>query len=627
MSSKSCPGTAIKRSDVLLAIKDAHLRVSAPRAARTGAFDDSASRERAATDRVLQLFNVDTRPRALGEEGELSESAMTVVEAAMSAGEPGAFAAARGGDTRELSAEDRALLRRHVINLRMGAFSSAGEFQTSQEDVLALFAEHLPTFLADRKREGGSLQLVFFAHGGLNDEIESLKNARNRIPFYLANKCYPIFFVWETGVQETLVDILREIVGLAPSRAILGAITDFSDAGLERAFRNGGFSMWANMKLSAERAFLPRQGGTFLVQQLADFWRQHNAEMSIHTIGHSAGSIFLAHFIDLLCQQASNPPIEVQSLHFLAPAITVDLFKEKLMPLVGGRVKRLTEFTMLRDFEQADSVGPYRKSLLYLVSRSFEDASEMPILGLEESIRRDPDLVRFFGLLGNKRGRGEILFSVQDAGPSQSTIAKKHGDFDNDRRTMSSVIRRILEVADDVPIVEFAETVSRNVLSMAAPPGAAPAVSLTAAPVPPVSAVVPPAGRRRAICVGIDDYDPPNQLAGCVNDANDWSAALKGLGFEVDVVRNRDATWKAICDALTGLVASSRSGDVLVFQYAGHGTHLADLDGDEPGGRDSALCPVDFPSGGCLIDDDVRRIFGHLPAGVNLTCFFDCCHS
>jgi uncharacterized caspase-like protein len=134
-------------------------------------------------------------------------------------------------------------------------------------------------------------------------------------------------------------------------------------------------------------------------------------------------------------------------------------------------------------------------------------------------------------------------------------------------------------------------------------------------------------GRRRALCVGVDAYDPPNRLAGCVNDANDWAAALRGQGFEVSMLTDGGATRKAVCEALKALVASSAAGDALVFQYAGHGTLVDDLDGDERGGRDSALCPVDFPAGDFIIDDDLRGIFGALPDGVGLTCFFDCCHS
>ena len=40
-------------------------------------------------------------------------------------------------------------------------------------------------------------------------------------------------------------------------------------------------------------------------------------------------------------------------------------------------------------------------------------------------------------------------------------------------------------------------------------------------------------GARRALCVGIDQYDAPYQLGGCVNDARSWQAALEKRGFEV----------------------------------------------------------------------------------------------
>ena len=196
---------------------------------------------------------------------------MTLREAEVAAGAIRGSADSRAGDAIPLTPEDVALLRRHVINLRMGALSSGGAFQTTADDVKALFAEHLPRFLADRQRQtpGAPLKLVFFAHGGLNEELESLRNARNRIPFYLSNRCYPVFFIWETGVRETLVDILRQLIGFGTGRAAGAAVTRISDPVLEGAFRPAGFSMWVNMKRSAELAFLPKQGGTLLVEELA----------------------------------------------------------------------------------------------------------------------------------------------------------------------------------------------------------------------------------------------------------------------------------------------------------------------------------------------------------------------
>src|SRR5262249_11783545 len=147
-----------------------------------------------------------------------------------------------------------------------------------------------------------------------------------------------------------------------------------------------------------------------------------------------------------------------------------------------------------------------------------------------------------------------------------------------------------------------------------------------AAPSAPASkaatSVVTPRGRHRAICVGIDAYDAPNRLAGCVNDAKDWAAALQALGFETWLLLDQQATYDGILGVMKDLVDRAHPGDVLVFQYAGHGTRVPDVDGDETSGRDSALCPIDFPTGRFLIDDDVRAVFQHLPDGVNLTCFF-----
>ena len=639
MSSKTCPGSAIQRSDVLDAVTTAQTQLASAHGPRTDATRAAESAQRATVDRLLRLLNVGARSAgAAPADTELPERDMTLRQAEMSAGSEGAFEASRAGDSSPLTPDDIELLHRHVINLRMGALSSGGTFQTTEEDVRALFAEHLPRFLAERRQQVPPmpLKLVFFAHGGLNDEVESLRNARNRIPFYLANRCYPVFFVWETGVKESLVDIVRQIAGFRPGRAV-EIVTGVTDPLLEGAFRPGGFSMWLNMKRSAELAFLPRQGGTFLVEQLAAFWKQHSAEMELHLIGHSAGAILQAQFINALCQQPSNPPIDVRTLQYLAPAITIDLFKELVAGLVGTRVNGFTEYAMKRAFEEGDSVGPYRKSLLCLVSRSFEDQSEMPLMGLEESLKRDPDMTRFFGLLapGQKR-RGEVLFSKHEEGPRRSTIAIKHGDFDNDRLTMSSVIRRILDVDDEEPIVEFPETVSKTVLdearSITFVPPSPPATGLAPAPIvvpPPAALSIVPgvSGRRRALCVGIDAYERPNALAGCVNDANDWAAALRSLGFDVTMLIDRDATWQRLQDALSALITASRPGDVVVFQYAGHGTRIDDVDGDEESGRDSALCPVDFTAGRLLIDDDVRRIVQQLCGGVNLTCFFDCCHS
>ncbi len=142
----------------------------------------------------------------------------------------------------------------------------------------------------------------------------------------------------------------------------------------------------------------------------------------------------------------------------------------------------------------------------------------------------------------------------------------------------------------------------------------------------------PLTGRRRALCIGIDPYRR-HPLAGAHADALAWAAALRQLGFARPVmILDHDATRQAILDALHTIVTDSQPGDAIVLQYAGHGTLVADLDGDELDDaisprQDEAICPVDFDQGGLIVDDEIGRILALLPAGVSATCFFDCCHA
>lgn len=132
-------------------------------------------------------------------------------------------------------------------------------------------------------------------------------------------------------------------------------------------------------------------------------------------------------------------------------------------------------------------------------------------------------------------------------------------------------------------------------------------------------------GRRRALCVGINAYPASHALSGAVNDANQWSAALEGLGFEVIALYDQAATRAAIVDGLETMVAQAGAGDVVVFQFAGHGTQLpSDADEIDFG---EAFCPIDFDSGAFVTGDDLTAALSRLKPEVNATFFIDCCHS
>jgi hypothetical protein len=133
---------------------------------------------------------------------------------------------------------------------------------------------------------------------------------------------------------------------------------------------------------------------------------------------------------------------------------------------------------------------------------------------------------------------------------------------------------------------------------------------------------------RKALCIGINDYPgTDSDLAGCVNDAGDWTTVLKDRGFSVKKMLNRQATAKQMRKAIESLVMDAKKGDSVVIQYSGHGSFVPDVDGDEPDGTDECLCPYDVRKSGPITDDELNEIFSQLERGVRLLMISDSCHS
>jgi uncharacterized caspase-like protein len=133
---------------------------------------------------------------------------------------------------------------------------------------------------------------------------------------------------------------------------------------------------------------------------------------------------------------------------------------------------------------------------------------------------------------------------------------------------------------------------------------------------------------RFALCVGINDYPgTDSDLAGCVNDARDWSAALEARRFQVRRLIDREATGRRLRDAIGTLLGRAREGDVVVFQFSGHGSYVPDADGDEADGRDECLCPYDVGRHGPITDDELFEIYSARVPGVRLIVVSDSCHS
>jgi hypothetical protein len=129
---------------------------------------------------------------------------------------------------------------------------------------------------------------------------------------------------------------------------------------------------------------------------------------------------------------------------------------------------------------------------------------------------------------------------------------------------------------------------------------------------------------KRAVCIGINNYPGVfNDLKGCVNDANDWSALLQSLGFETRLMLDSQATRANIKTALQNLVEVTSAGDIAVFTYSGHGTQVADRSSDEGDTYDEAICAHD----GNIIDDELRVLLEGLHPQATLVVISDSCFS
>jgi hypothetical protein len=176
-------------------------------------------------------------------------------------------------------------------------------------------------------------------------------------------------------------------------------------------------------------------------------------QAEIHFVGHSAGSIILGHLLDLLPKRN----LKVASCHLYAPACTVRFALEHYVPAMENDVlarKRFFIHLLSDAVEICDTVGPYRKSLLYLVSRALESCHKMPILGLEQTFdaKANPkwhedelDAVKRWQKFWSASGNGLDVVSTKQVstGSLGRRIRACHGSFDNDAATIETTLKRI----------------------------------------------------------------------------------------------------------------------------------------------------------------------------------------
>jgi len=318
----------------------------------------------------------------------------------------------------------RPTIREHYVHIDDGQFENSGDYYSNPGEVRQIIKE----VLADRPRH-----ILLFAHGGLNNAGSGAARVGRWRQVFQDNGIHEIHFIWETGFTEELADILRAKLSVTEQRA--SGFSGWWDRVLERFTQPVGTALWNEMKLDAEKAFQPGNAGDQFVAWLIEAMKQIPAgeRPTIDLAGHSAGSIWQGHLLKSWQAHGGTP---INNLILMAPACNVQFFGSHIKPaLSNSTLRRLHHFLLDDQAEQTDTVaGIYRKSLLYLVSRSFESrAGEVPLMGMEKYLDQldcsdIPDRVEHY--VASKR--------------TDFTTSKSHGGFDGDETTMNAMLRLVL---------------------------------------------------------------------------------------------------------------------------------------------------------------------------------------
>jgi hypothetical protein len=145
---------------------------------------------------------------------------------------------------------------------------------------------------------------------------------------------------------------------------------------------------------------------------------------------------------------------------------------------------------------------------------------------------------------------------------------------------------------------------------------------------------------KYALLVGINNYkysDRISPLAGSINDVEDMRQVLIGkFQFEpgnITVLTDSQATHAGIISAIQNqLIAKAQPGDIVVFDYSGHGSQMKDVTGKMISGLDETIVPYDSrdPEGKVfdISGAELHPLWVQLTNKTkNVTFILDSCHS
>ena len=160
-----------------------------------------------------------------------------------------------------------------------------------------------------------------------------------------------------------------------------------------------------------------------------------------------------------------------------------------------------------------------------------------------------------------------------------------------------------------------------------------------------IAAVFPPEQRKIALIIAISDYSaaPGWRNLSSMNDVKYVKQSLMKVGFaanDIDTLINKDATKAGMIKALDDLYNKVHEGDIVYFQFSGHGQQIQDDNGDELDGYDEALIPYDASAmfdpvtykgqnhfRDDLLGEKLNKIRKKIGTSGSLVVLIDACHS
>ena len=206
-----------------------------------------------------------------------------------------------------------------------------------------------------------------------------------------------------------------------------------------------GEVIWRSMKKDTADAFADDAAcvGTAVLAGLSALAAEGKTFSRITLVGHSTGAIYINHWIE---RAAKLLPGTAFDIVLLAPANRFEDFARVLTER-SASVRNLRMFAMTDENESNDRLVSiiYPRSLLYFVSGVLEGEPDVPIMGMQRFFAlKDQFTAEAFPAVASVRkwfGEGDdrSVWSVKENKDGFNSKALKHGDFDNDALTVSSL--------------------------------------------------------------------------------------------------------------------------------------------------------------------------------------------